>query len=140
MENSAGAGSNMGDSLEELEAIMRIMNRPVRLKVCLDTAHLLASGYEIRTKHGWNSFLEKFDNLIGLDRLAAIHLNDSMVDIDTKKDRHENIGYGFIGEEGFKNILNHPKLQKIPGILEVPGMKNMGPDEANLKKLIALTN
>ena len=140
LENSAGAGGNIGNSLEELAQILDAMQGHPRLKVCVDTAHALTSGYEIRTPDGLDKFLADFDRLIGLDRLVAMHLNDPKADIGSHVDRHENIGHGYIGEAGFRVILNHPKLADMPGILEVPGMDGKsGPDQPNLDRLKELT-
>ena len=82
--------------------------------------------------------LADFDRLIGLEQLAVMHINDSKADFDTHRDRHENIGDGYIGREGFKALLTHPKLQDTPGILEVPGVDGHGPDKANLDRLKAI--
>jgi deoxyribonuclease-4 len=139
LEVSAGSGGNIGNSLEELAAIFEAMDRDERLGFCLDTCHLLAAGYEVRTKEGWDKVLSDFDRLIGLDKLPILHLNDSKFDLDAKRDRHENIGQGFIGDDGFQVILNHPKLKDKDSVLEVPGMDGKGPDKANLDKLHALT-
>jgi deoxyribonuclease-4 len=109
LENSAGAGGNIGNSLEELASMLDAMKGHSRMAVCIDTAHALASGYEIRTHDGLDKFLSDFERLIGLDRLVVMHLNDSKVDLDSKVDRHENIGDGFIGNDGFRVIVNHPK-------------------------------
>lgn len=94
----------------------------------------------MRTNDGWDEALDKFANLIGLDKLPVIHLNDSMTDIGSNRDRHENIGKGFIGDAGFKVILNNPKVEGKVGILEVPGIDKKGPDKPNLDKLAQLTD
>jgi deoxyribonuclease-4 len=135
LENSAGAGGNIGNSLEELAAMIDAMKGHKRMAVCVDTAHALTSGYEIRTKEGLNDFLDQFDRLIGLDRLVVMHLNDSKADIGSHVDRHENIGDGYIGLDGFRNIINHPKLAHVSGVMEVPGLEGNGPDAANLERL-----
>ena len=139
LENSAGAGNNIGNSIDELAQIYEAVGRDKRIGFCLDTAHLLGSGYEVRTPEGWKAVLDEFDQKIGLENLGCIHLNDSKVDIDSKRDRHENIGQGFIGDDGFKVILNEPRLKDIYGLLEVPGIEGKGPDKANLDKLKSLT-
>jgi deoxyribonuclease-4 len=139
LEISAGGGGSIGNSIEELAQIYEAMGRDERMGFCLDTCHMLAGGYEVRTKEGWDEALEKFDRLIGLDKLGVLHLNDSMTDMGSNRDRHENIGQGFIGEEGFEAILNHPKLKDKFGILEVPGLDHKGPDKPNLDKLRELT-
>ncbi len=135
LENSAGAGGNIGNSLEELATMIDAMKGHKRMAVCVDTAHALTSGYDIRTKEGLDDFLDQFDRLIGLDRLVVMHLNDSKADIDSHIDRHENIGDGFIGLDGFRNIINHPRLAHVSGVMEVPGLEGDGPDAANLERL-----
>jgi len=138
LENSAGAGGNIGNSLEELAAMLDAMKGHPRMGICIDTAHALTSGYDFRTPEGLDEFLTKFDRLIGLDRLRVMHLNDSKADIGSHVDRHENIGDGFIGLEAFRAIINHPKLAHVAGVMEVPGLDGNGPDAANLQRLRAL--
>ncbi|HEV2413076.1 MAG TPA: deoxyribonuclease IV [Candidatus Saccharimonadales bacterium] len=138
LENSAGAGGNMGNSFEELAEIFKRTGRHPRIKFCLDTAHMFTSGIDFRTKAGCDKMLDDFDRLIGLEHLVVMHINDSKADFDTHRDRHENIGDGYIGRDGFKAILTHPKLKTIPGILEVPGLEGKGPDKANLDRLRAI--
>ncbi|MCL5783911.1 MAG: deoxyribonuclease IV [Patescibacteria group bacterium] len=138
LENSAGAGNLIGDQFSELGKIIRQVNDP-RLKVCLDTQHAFASGYDFRTKEGLKKTLAEFDREVGLANLVAIHANDSKVEFGSHRDRHENIGEGFIGLEGFKNLINHPALQNIPFILEVPGFDNNGPDKNNVQLLKSLS-
>lgn len=141
LENSAGQGGTMGNSLEELAAIIEGMKGHPRLAVCIDTCHTLNAGYEIRTNDGLDQFLTDFDRLIGLDRLVCLHLNDSKADLGSHLDRHENIGYGHLGDEGFKRIINHPKLAHTSGLLEVPGMDGKsGPDQPNMHRLLSLRN
>jgi deoxyribonuclease-4 len=139
IEIAAGSGSVIADTLDEIAYIVKGLSDP-RVGVCIDTAHTLASGYEIRTPAGFDKFLAEFEEKIGLDKLVAMHLNDSKIDLGGRVDRHENIGDGYIGNEGFKVILNHPKLANVPGMLEVPGLDDKGPDQANLDRLRSLTN
>ena len=134
IENSAGMGSHIGSSFEELGELLKSVDHP-NLKVCLDTEHCFAAGYNIASKSDLDSIIDNFDNEIGLDKLVAIHANDSKVELGSGVDRHENIGAGFIGIAGFENILSHPALQNIPFILEVPGFANNGPDKENLEIL-----
>jgi deoxyribonuclease IV len=139
MENSAGGGGNIGNSLQELAAMLDAMKGHPRMAVCIDTAHALTSGYEIRTPDGLDKFLAEFDSLIGLDRLVVMHLNDSKADLGTHIDRHENVGDGFIGNDGLRGIINHPKLATVSGVIEVPGMDGKsGPDQENMDRLKAL--
>lgn len=140
LEISAGGGGSIGNSIEELAAIYEAMGRDPRIGFCLDTCHMLAGGYEVRTAKGWDEALSTFDKLIGLEHLPVLHLNDSKTDLGSKVDRHENIGDGFIGNDGFKVILNHPQVKDMVGLLEVPGLDKKGPDKANLDRLKALTN
>jgi len=137
LENAAGAGNVIGDKFEELAAILKEVGDP-KLKICLDTCHTFVSGYDIKSKAGLDKTLEQFDTLIGLDKLVAIHANDAKFDIGSNRDKHANIGEGFIGKEGFTNIINHPKLKDVPFILEVPGFADNGPDKENLNILKSL--
>jgi len=119
LENSAGAGNIIGDTLDELGHIVKTINSP-RLKVLIDTAHAFGSGYDLRTTDGLEDFLNLFDKEIGLDRLIGLHLNDSKVVLNSKRDRHADIGFGEIGKDIFIHILNHPKLKDLFAILETP--------------------
>lgn len=138
LENSAGAGATIGGTFTELGQIIQACSNHPRLKVCLDTAHVFTSGYDLRTPEQWNKLMQQFDNEIGLDRLSVIHLNDSKYDINTYKDRHENIGDGYLGHEAFHSVVNDSRLQDIAGILEVPGIEDKGPDKENIDRLKAL--
>jgi apurinic endonuclease APN1 len=109
-----------------------------RVRVCIDTQHTLAAGYDIRTPSGIDSAMNEFDAAIGLDRLAAVHANDSKTELGSGKDRHENIGHGAIGEEGFANIMAHPAFADVPFLLEVPGIEGNGPDVPNIDALKAI--
>lgn len=134
LENSAGMGGSIGSSFAELGSIIREVGSG-RVRVCLDTCHALAAGYEIRTPEGLEATLSEFEREIGLDRLAVIHANDSKVDLGGGKDRHENIGEGFIGVEGFTTMMSHPVFAELPLILEVPGFEGGGPDQRNIQIL-----
>lgn len=134
LENSAGMGGSIGSKFSELGQIIKVIKDP-RLKICLDTQHSFAAGYDIKTPTGLKSTLEEFEEEIGLGNLVAVHCNDSKVALGGGKDRHENIGEGFIGREGFKNLINHKALKDIPFILEVPGFSDNGPDRENIEIL-----
>jgi deoxyribonuclease-4 len=139
MEIAAGQGGAIGNSLEELAAMVEVMKGHPRMAVCIDTAHALSAGYEVRTPEGLDDFLDQFDRLIGLDRLAVFHLNDSKADLGSRLDRHENIGDGTLGNAGLSLIVNHPRLAQLSGVLEVPGIDGKsGPDEENMRRLLAL--
>jgi deoxyribonuclease-4 len=121
LENSAGTKNSMGSSFENIAAIIEYSNLESRhLGVCLDTCHLHASGYELRTSSGLETTLDRFRSCIDLERLLLIHLNDSRGVKGSGLDRHEHIGLGEIGIQGFRAILGHPVLQSLPMILETP--------------------
>jgi deoxyribonuclease IV len=119
LENTAGQGETIGDTFEELARILTDVGNP-RLGICLDTAHLLASGYDMRTKASLLNSLAAFSSVIGLDRVKLVHGNDSKAGLGEKKDRHEHIGKGKIGKEGFKAVLENPSLKKLDMIVEIP--------------------
>jgi len=133
LENSAGSGNIIGDTIEELAEIIDAVGSD-RLKITLDTAHALGSGYDIKSKEGFDQLLGKIDKLMELDRLVCLHLNDSAVELNSKKDRHADIGEGFIGKDAFEYIVNHPKLKDVCGIIETPSNKGKG-DIDNIKIL-----
>lgn len=135
LENDAGAGNKIGDTIEELAAIWKGLKNKERFGFCLDTCHLFASGIDIRTKKDISSLFSKFDKLIGLKHLKFMHVSDAKFGLGSKKDRHANIGEGEIGEEGFRNLINHPKLKKIPFILETPRTGNIQEDLKDIKLL-----
>ena len=127
-------GSHIGSSFEEIGAIIKAVGHP-NLKVCLDTEHCFAAGYNIASKDSISSVMDEFDSKIGLDKLVAVHANDAKVEFGSGVDRHENIGEGYIGIEGFEAILGDPAFSDIPFFLEVPGFEGDGPDEENMKRL-----
>lgn len=135
LENDAGAGNKIGDTIEELAAIWKGLKNKERFGFCLDTCHLFASGIDVRTKKDISSLVSKFDKLIGLKHLKFIHVSDAKFGLGSKKDRHANIGEGEIGEEGFRNLINHPKLKKTPFILETPRTGNIKEDIKDIKLL-----
>lgn len=119
---------------QRLETIARIIQDlgSARIQVCLDTCHLHAAGYDLKSEASFENFLTTFDHLIGLDLLRLIHLNDSKDDFASGRDRHENLGKGQVGTSVFANLLTHPKTRSIPFILEVPGFDGKGPDSENI--------
>lgn len=119
LENTAGQGETIGDSFPELARIINEIKNP-GLGICLDTAHLLASGYDIRTKAAVDKTLDEFSSLIDPARIKLLHGNDSKIPLGEKKDRHEHIGEGKIGTAGFKAILNHALLKELDMIVEIP--------------------
>lgn len=142
IENSAGAGAVIGDTFEEINQIIKGVERVKinkgKVGVCYDVMHGFASGYDVRDKKTVAQTLRKFDKIIGLDRLVVLHANDSMVDFASHKDRHANIGKGKIGLAGFKALIKNPKLKNIDFILETPwtdGEKSIKRDINSLKRL-----
>ncbi len=137
IENSAGAGANIAHSFEQIGAMIAAVDDP-RVRVCLDTAHAFTAGYDLRLPAELARVGEAFAAHIGFDRLAAIHANDSKADLGSNRDRHENIGDGFLGPESFRQLSREPHLRAVPFILEVPGLERGGPDRANVERLRAL--
>lgn len=138
LENTAGQGSCLGYRIEHLAEIYDRVKRPERLAMCLDTAHFLASGCDIRTPKGWEAALKEVDRLVGLKQVVAFHLNDSKTDLGSRVDRHEHIGKGKIGLEGFRHIVNDSRLRKCPGCIETPKSDDLLADVENLKTLRGL--
>jgi deoxyribonuclease-4 len=142
LENAAGQGGAIGSKFAELGRIAKEVGSD-RVKICLDTQHTFAAGYDVKTRKGLDATMAEFDKDIGLDRLAAVHANDSKIELGGGRDRHENIGEGFIGRDGFENLLSHAAFADVPFLLEVPGFDDSGPDKANvdiLKELRAAAN
>ena len=137
LETSAGSGDHIGSKFEELGSLIKAIDNP-RVAACFDTQHVWAAGYDIATKDGLDETMEEFDREIGLDLLRSVHANDSMRDRGSSVDRHDNIGQGLIGEEGFLNILSHPAFADVPFYLEVPGYEKDGPDKPNVDALKAI--
>ncbi|MGH7889361.1 MAG: deoxyribonuclease IV [Thermodesulfobacteriota bacterium] len=138
LENAAGQGETIGDSFEELAEILDKVQEP-NLGICLDTAHLLASGYDVRTDEAVKDTIKNFDSIVSLDKLKLLHGNDSKAGLGERKDRHEHIGQGRIGETGFKSIVNNPHLKYIDMIVETP-IEKVEDDIKNLKRLKEIRN
>ena len=143
LETMAGQGGAIGKEFEDLGTLLRAVDSP-RLQVCLDTCHTLAAGYELRTPEGVAATMQAFDDAIGLEHLAVVHANDSKTPLGGLRDRHENIGDGHIGTDGFRAILGHPAFAGKAFLLEVPGLpteadpKGDGPDAENIARLKAI--
>src|SRR3954447_4758791 len=133
MENSAGAGGTIGRSVEELATIYERLDRHPRLGVCLDSCHLYVSGIDVTDRAQLDALLDEVDDSLGLDRLRALHVNDSAGALGSNRDRHANIGEGLLGEQ-LGVFLGHPKLQGLPAVLEVEGKDKKGPDADELRK------
>jgi deoxyribonuclease-4 len=133
LENSAGAGGTIGRSVEELATIHERLDRHPRLGVCLDSCHLYVSGVDVTDRATLDALLDELDEAIGLDRLRALHVNDSAGELGSNRDRHANIGEGLLGE-GLGVFLGHPRLQGLPAVLEVEGKDKKGPDADEIRK------
>jgi len=138
LETTAGQGTNLGYRFEHLGWLLEHTPTGERLGVCLDTCHVFAAGYELRTPDGYAATMEAFDRAVGLGRLKALHLNDSKGDLGSRKDRHEHIGKGHIGLEGFRHVLNDSRLANLPGLLETPKSDDLHEDRENLAVLRSL--
>src|SRR2546426_2144496 len=148
LEHTAGQGTALGATFEQLASIIAKMNDHARVGVCLDTCHLLASGYAICSPEGYASTFKQFGRLVGFDRLKVFHLNDSKKPLGSRVDRHRHIGQGFLGVEPFRRLVNDPQFRGLPMLLETPKTEGRSPtqiqvdplDERNLatlRKLIA---
>lgn len=126
LENTAGTGGTLGRSFEELAALIETEGGDRRLGVCLDSCHLLASGYDLRTAAALADTLDRFDEVVGLDRLGSLHLNDSQTPLGSNRDRHANLGEGEIGLRGVAAFLSEPRFEDLPVVLETPGPDKRG--------------
>ena len=133
LENSAGAGGTIGRSIDELATIFERLDGHPRLGVCLDSCHLYVSGVDVTDPATLDALLDEVDATIGLDRLRALHVNDSAAPLGSNRDRHENIGEGLLGEQ-LGVFLGHPKLQDLPAVLETAGPEKRGPDANEVRK------
>ncbi len=137
-ETSAGQGSCLGCTFEELGEMIRLIDEPDRVGICIDTCHIFAAGYDIRTRDGWDGAVEELEREVGIDRVAAFHINDSKRELGSRVDRHQHIGEGEIGLEPFGHILNDERFRGIPKVLETPKTEPVESDIENLAKLRSL--
>lgn len=137
LENTAGQGSEIGSTFEQIAGIIERVKDQRRIGVCLDTAHSFEAGYDLSNEEGIEKTLESFDRLVGLRRLHLLHLNDSKTVLGSKRDRHWHIGKGRIGLEGFRYLINHASLKHLPGIMETP-RKDTVEDVRNMKVIRSL--
>jgi deoxyribonuclease-4 len=135
LETTAGQGNAIGFRFEQLAEIIDMVKDDQRLGVCYDTCHTFAAGYDIRTKISYESTFKEFDKIIGIPRLKVFHMNDSMKDFNSRVDRHQHIGEGKIGLEGFRLLMNDSRWEKIPKILETPKEGGTEKDQKNLNVL-----
>ncbi|HEY1713194.1 MAG TPA: deoxyribonuclease IV [Solirubrobacteraceae bacterium] len=127
LEDTAGAGGTLGRSFEELAELISAAGGGKRLGVCLDSCHLLASGYDIRTAPGLTETMDEFDRVVGITRLGSLHLNDSQTPLGSNRDRHANIGTGELGDRGCAAYLSEPRFEKLPLVIETQGPERQGP-------------
>jgi deoxyribonuclease-4 len=138
LEHMAGQGTNMGTTFEQLAWLLEHTDQGERLGICLDSCHLYAAGYDVRTPEGYARTMEDFQRIVGLERLKIVHLNDSMHELGSQRDRHAHIGEGTIGLEGFRNFVNDPRLAGLPGLLETDKSDDLHEDIENLERLRSL--
>ncbi len=144
LETMAGQGTNLGHRFEHLATLLAEVPHGGRLAVCFDTCHVFTAGYDIRTPDAYEKTMAAFDRVVGLDQIKCFHFNDSKYDLDTRRDRHEHIGRGFIGAQGFANFVNDPRWTHHPAHLETPKTEEdengqtIEMDPVNLETLRAL--
>lgn len=134
-ETAAGQGSCVGHRFEHLATLLKLTGHPARVGICFDTAHVFAAGYDLRTKAGYRQVMAEFDRVVGLQHLAAIHLNDSKKPLGSRVDRHEHIGQGQIGLTAFRCLMNDRRLAHVPMVLETPKDDDCTEDRVNLATL-----
>ncbi len=135
LETTAGQGTGLGSSFEELAHILNNSQYPELLGVCVDTCHIFAAGYELRSVEGYKETMAALDKIIGIDNVLFFHLNDSKKELGSRVDRHEHIGQGCIGPAGFRNLLNDSRFASLPMTLETPKGKDLAEDRENLRVL-----
>jgi deoxyribonuclease-4 len=138
LETTAGQGTNLGYRFEHLAEIFQLVGEPKRLAVCVDTCHVFAAGYDIRTAKGYEKTVKELDRLVGCERVVAFHLNDSKRPLGSRVDRHEHIGKGRIGLNGFRLVLRDPRWDGLPMVLETPKSEDLHEDVRNLRVLRSL--
>jgi deoxyribonuclease-4 len=138
LENTAGAGGTLGRSLDELAALLDSSGAGDRLGLCLDSCHLFASGYDIRTVDGVRATLQEVEAKVGLARIGSLHLNDSQAPLRSNRDRHANVGAGELGEEGCAAFLSAPEFDRLPCVLETPGEKRSGASAEEVQLAVTL--
>jgi deoxyribonuclease-4 len=138
LENTAGAGGTLGRSIDELASLLEAAGGESRLGLCLDSCHLLASGYDIRSPAGMDALTEEIEEKIGLGLVGSLHLNDSQTPLGSNRDRHANLGEGELGEEGCAAFLSAPALRDLPCVLETPGESRSGPTREEVQLAVSL--
>jgi deoxyribonuclease IV len=138
LEDTAGAGGTLGRSFEELAALLDAAGGGKRLGICLDSCHLHASGYDMRSADTIAEVVDRFDKAVGLKRLRSLHVNDSVTPLGSNRDRHVNLGDGEIGAEGIAAFLSEPRFEKLPAIFEGPGFKGKAVEVEDIDNALAL--
>jgi len=138
LENTAGTKNSMGSSFEDVKKILDGIEQKNRVGLCFDTAHAFAAGYDLRTIEAVDETLRRFDRVLGIERLKVIHLNDSKGELGSGRDRHEHIGLGYIGENGFSSFLKHQSVKDLPIILETP-IDGRRDETGNIRKVRELS-
>jgi deoxyribonuclease-4 len=138
LENTAGTKNSMGSSFEDIKRILDRVENSKRVGVCFDTAHAYAAGYDLHSPRGVDDTLAKFNSLLGFSILKVIHLNDSQVGLGSGRDRHEHIGLGYIGEQGFRELFKHEAVRNLPFIMETP-IDERGDEKENMRKVRELS-
>ena len=138
IENTAGAGGTLGRTFEELAALIEGAGGGKRLGACLDSCHLFATGYDIRTADALSDVVDEFDLIVGLDRLGSLHVNDSMTKLGANRDRHINLGDGEIGARGCAAFLSEPRFEGLPCVFEGPGAEGKGVEKPDVDNMYAL--
>ena len=140
LEGTAGQGTSVGYRFEHLRDILAGCRQPDRVSICLDTCHLFTSGHDFRTFEGYERMIKAFDQTVGLPKLRVLHCNDSKRELGCRVDRHEHIGKGQIGVDGFRWLMNDPRLARVPKILETPKGLTLRLDKRNLRVLRGLVS
>ena len=138
LEDTAGAGGTLGRSFEELAALIDACGGGKRLGICLDSCHLHASGYDMRTAESLSDVLDEFDRIVGLDRLQSLHVNDSVNPLGSNRDRHVNLGEGEIGPDGMAAFLSEPRFDGLPVVFEGPGASGKAVERPDIENAFAL--
>jgi deoxyribonuclease-4 len=138
LEGMAGQGTNLGATFEQLAWVLEHTDEGERLGVCLDSCHLYAAGFDVRSPEGYAETMASFDQIVGLERLKMVHLNDSVHELGSRRDRHTHIGEGTLGLDGFRNFVNDARLKELPGLLETDKSDDLHEDIENLARLRSL--
>jgi len=140
LETTAGQGTTLGYRFEHLRRIIDLVEDQARVAVCLDTCHLFAAGYAIHTEGGWERTMRELEEIIGMEKVVAVHVNDSKREFGSRIDRHDHIGKGRLGDTAFRMVMNDPRLRGVPKILETEKSEDMHEDIENMARLTALVS